>query len=105
MFKTNLLATLACTVAPVAVHAQDKPVEGWTADTVVVTGQLSSVQIRLARTSTVPWAFFVKVIVPKMSAVSIRSNPGPPGSEEGKSRSTSGAPGRSRMSQCKNRAQ
>lgn len=39
MFKTNLLATLACTVAPVAVHAQDKPVEGWTADTVVVTGQ------------------------------------------------------------------
>lgn len=34
MLKTRMLATLACTVAPVAAHAQD-----WTADTAVVTGQ------------------------------------------------------------------
>lgn len=39
MFKTKLLATFACTVAPVAVHAQSKPAEGWTPDTIVVTGQ------------------------------------------------------------------
>lgn len=39
MLKTRMLATLACTVAPVAAHAQDKPAQGWTADTIVVTGQ------------------------------------------------------------------
>ncbi|WP_448662631.1 TonB-dependent siderophore receptor [Sphingomonas sp. CJ20] len=39
MLKTRMLATLACTVAPVAAHAQDKPTQGWTADTIVVTGQ------------------------------------------------------------------
>ncbi|MGC6328934.1 TonB-dependent siderophore receptor [Rhizorhabdus sp. FW153] len=38
MFKTRLLATLAATTAPIAVHAQDQSPQGWTADTIVVTG-------------------------------------------------------------------
>lgn len=38
MFKTRLLATLACSTVPVAAHAQNQTTQGWTADTVVVTG-------------------------------------------------------------------
>lgn len=57
MFKTRLLATLACALTPAAVHAQDEApqntsAQGWTVETIVVTGKRTGYAEPQAATTT-----------------------------------------------------